>query len=31
MIKIIKENGDVHYLNKDALIQIKYCKRGGAH
>lgn len=29
MIKIIKENGDVHYLNKDALIQIKYCKRRG--
>lgn len=26
MIKVVKENRDVHYLNKDMFIQIKYCK-----
>jgi hypothetical protein len=26
MIKVTKKNGDVHYLNESAFIQIKYCK-----
>jgi uncharacterized protein YlzI (FlbEa/FlbD family) len=26
MIKVIRKNGDVHYLNESAFVQIKYCK-----
>jgi len=26
MIKVIRKNGDVHFLNESAFVQIKYCK-----